>query len=852
MSSKRVGKFIGATPTYGRKGSESEGSRSGSWTMDQVDTQIRNGDWSSSYHIKSGIISGISSDVAGAPSTQQVQFSSDGTKMYTISDSTDALHQHSLSTAWDISTVSYDFITFSVKNETTAPTGFHFSTNGRRIYLVSNGGPSHFNNGWDAVIQYDLSTAWDLTTASYNGRYVNINPDGNQDSQGIFVKPDETRFYVVDRQDDRIREWSMSPGNVSTAVTTGFSTNTTGVADPRDIFFSGDGQNMYLCDVQSDDLTHYRLSTPWRLDKASRQTTEYSFNSNGGGDPVGFAFKPDGTKMYHVSSNRIFQHDLTVPWYLSPAPSYTSNYYTPPYDRFGLTWKPDGTRLFMTQDVTSRVGVMALDLNTAWDVTDIDSSSYTFFNTESDDTNPRGVTFNDDGTKMYVSADQNNSIQEYNLSSAWDITSASYSQQFLYRNMITDVRECFFGDSGYKLYNICPSRDHLFQFNLSTAYDVSTAKPSGEKIAYDPDTREGSLTCGAISPDGRFVVLSGHSLAGMLQYELKEPWRLSTASPPYSLYNQFAVGAQTLDRTYASTSYGYDFNDDGTRLWAVAQSSQTIYEYRLTEAWNIKTMYFTNIARDISDYAETSPISLRWGDDGKKLYVVRSSYVHEVVEWDVPIPWDITSMVYSYSFNLSSQGTDPRDLVFKDDGTRMFVLCRSNDTVFQYNLSTAWDLSTASYSTYNFSVSSQEGDPRGIEFNADGTQFLICGNQTERVKPFDVSSAWDLSSTVGLNTNTESYYDYLRTDFDTNDGQAIRYGNNGKMLYFCTDDQYLYQIGLTTAYNSQTFRFTGIQTCRRYMREFPDNSPEGLAFGKDGKRIYIYGNQSELIYQYDL
>ena len=50
-----------------------------------------------------------------------------------------------------------------------------------------------------------------------------------------------------------------------------------------------------------------------------------------------------------------------------------------------------------------------------------------------------------------------------------------------------------------------------------------------------------------------------------------------------------------------------------------------------------------------------------------------------------------------------------------------FFLLRENpDNVYSYNLSTGFDVSTASFSQ-SFSVASQDTDPKDIAFNSDGT-----------------------------------------------------------------------------------------------------------------------------------
>ena len=61
----------------------------------------------------------------------------------------------------DISTASYDFVSFSVSSQDTNPTGITFSSDGLRMFMIGNSSNS--------VHQYTLATAWDLSTATTTG-----------------------------------------------------------------------------------------------------------------------------------------------------------------------------------------------------------------------------------------------------------------------------------------------------------------------------------------------------------------------------------------------------------------------------------------------------------------------------------------------------------------------------------------------------------------------------------------------------------------------------------------------------------------------------------------------------------
>ena len=63
--------------------------------------------------------------------------------------------------------------------------------------------------------------------------------------------------------------------------------------------------------------------------------------------------------------------------------------------------------------------------------------------------------------------------------------------------------------------------------------------------------------------------------------------------------------------------------------------------------------------------------------------------------------------VFVDTFDISDETTTPGQLVFNNDGTKMFLAGYNDKKVFEYALSTAYDVSTASI-TANYSVSAKE------------------------------------------------------------------------------------------------------------------------------------------------
>jgi len=89
------------------------------------------------------------------------------------------------------------------------------------------------------------------------------------------------------------------------------------------------------------------------------------------------------------------------------------------------------------------------------------------------------------------------------------------------------------------------------------------------------------------------------------------------------------------------------------------------------------------------------------------------------------------------SYDVSPQDGRPTGLAFKPDGSQLYVVGRNNAKVYQYGLSTAFDISTASF-VQSFDVSPQDGLPRGLAFKPDGSQLYIVGRGNDNVYQYAV------------------------------------------------------------------------------------------------------------------
>lgn len=488
-------------------------------------------------------------------------------------------------------------------------------------------------------------------------------------------------------------------------------------AVPRGVFFKPDGTKMYV--VGANNVNEYDLSTAWTVSSASHLQT-LSVNSQDG-TPEDLFFKSDGTKMYMIGSNndRVYEYDLSTAWDISTA-SYSQNFSVTTEEAAptGLFFKPDGTEMFITG--TNDDEVNKYDLTTAWDIS---TASYSQnFSVATQETVPSAVFLKPDGTKMYVIGRSGDDVNEYNLSTAWDISTASYSQILNLRSYDGQTTGLFFKSDGTKMYMVGYQYDFVHEYDLSTAWDVSTATSivPDTKYLYVGD-QENAPHAISFKPDGTKMYVTGTGSDEVEEYNLSTAWDLASASH----LQKFRVGAQDLQPK------GLFFKPDGTKFYTTGDVGNSIYEYSLTTAWDVSTTSYTQSFSVATQ--ETSPLGVFFKDDGTKMYVC-GLLSDAVNEYDLSTAWDISTASYLQNFTVN---TSPQDLSFKPDGTKMFVLKSSTNHVEEYDLSTAWDVSTASYSQ-NFSVNNQINAPSGLFVKPDGTRMYITTAGFDQIVEYDL------------------------------------------------------------------------------------------------------------------
>ena len=224
-----------------------------------------------------------------------------------------------------------------------------------------------------------------------------------------------------------------------------------------------------------------------------------------------------------------------------------------------------------------------------------------------------------------------------------------------------------------------------------------------------------------LSADGTYFYVVGDQGHSVDQFTMSTPYDLTTISH---------TRVQALG---TNNPRGIYFKEDGTKMF-VSYYGGTIKRYSLSTAWNVSTIGSADqsdtFESDSGDY--NSVIGLFFKPDGTKFYTVVASD-NAIKEYTCGSAWDVSSMSGSDTATRDSLQADPSGLFISSDGLRLWYCEYNTDKVYQWNLSTAWDISTGSIDSTSYSV---EANPFGFTMKPDGTKFYLVNDGEDEIQEF--------------------------------------------------------------------------------------------------------------------
>ena len=250
---------------------------------------------------------------------------------------------------------------------------------------------------------------------------------------------------------------------------------------------------------------------------------------------------------------------------------------------------------------------------------------------------------------------------------------------------------------------------------------------------------------------------------------------------------------------------------------------------------------------DISD-KEGSATGITFKPDGTKMYITGVG-ADTILQYNLTTAFDITSATWEKSVAIGAREDKPEDVKFNSDGTVIFILGTGGNGIDRWSLSTPYDIGSITVADTTFT--SIGGDPRGLAFNNDGTKmFVLDGSAQKRVEEYNLSTPY--------NPDTKTLTNTLANATSSNFHQGLGFNADGSKMFVvksrligsANTDNKIDEYALSTAFDisSSSATLTGTFSPTHSSDEYLS----GMAFNGSGTKMYHINWRGDEVREYSL
>ena len=820
-------------------------------------------------------------------------FSNDGAKMFVVDggDGND-ISEYTLSIPFNVTDAAH-VRSFGVSPPDTVLTGMAFSNDGAKMFVVDDGG--------NDISEYTLSAPFNITDAdaapvsSFNVSSQDMRPEG------MAFSNDGAKMFVVGDDGNDINEYTLTnPFDLSDPEFVHSFNVSSQDSSPRGMAFSNNGAKMFVVGDLGNAIYEYTLSSVYPIGVtenppptfvssgldlsaevlritfsktidvanvvAAKIHVRESGNYTGGGITLTAGELGTTTDASTISFNLTEQHLMAVTKLDAPE----------------LTIDPGAV-----QDTFGSLIVGTFDVSTASYDGDTER-----FSVSGQETSPTGMAFSNDGAKMFVvGGDVGKAVNEYTLSTHFDVSTAtSTNVTFSVSDQDENPTGMAFSNDGVKMFVVGWNDEKINEYTLSTPFDLSTASYDGDPERFDVSGHEGLPTGMAFSNDGTKMFVVGDDGNDISEYTLSTPFDVSTAS--YDDDERFSVLGQETSPT------GMAFSNDGAKMFVVGWNEDNINEYTLLTPFDVSTATFANVTFSVSGQ-DQNPQGMAFSNDGAKMFVVgnigeavneytlRSVYPIRVTERPPPtfvsseldLSTEVLRITFSETINVTNvvaakihiresgnytgggitltageigTTTDASTISFnlteqhlmavaELDAPELTIEPGAVQGIFGNLIVGTFDVSTATYTGVTLDVSVRDMSPKDVAFSNNGTKMFLVGSLNEAIYEYTLSTPFKLS-TATYNGDTEIFL--LPNTFPT----GMAFSNDGAKMFVAGDEaDNIHEYDLDTPFDVSTA--SHVDSLHVYAQEV---KPQGVAFSNDGAKMFVVGNDGQEINEYTL
>ncbi len=392
------------------------------------------------------------------------------------------------------------------------------------------------------------------------------------------------------------------------------------------------------------------------------------------------------------------------------------------------------------------------------------------FSTAGQESNPGGAIFGDSGTKLYVIGTQSDRIQQYSVSSAYDLSSTVTHVGQANVAHGGNPQDLVFSADGSKLWTLDGGSDQLRYYTVGTNWDITTLSSSAQVTRDFSDNVDTNPTGFRFNADGTKIILVGSSKAGASGKDIIYSYNLSNAYDIAGIettgssggHNTFNISGIAADDSRAAGTYT-GVTTGGSRSSGNGVNGQVTIV--VTDGGSAETNgVISSITSTTtgSNYAVGETITIPGSVMGGAAisFTVASAGTIAGAP-DAEVRFD----TFKDSLEMMDEITLVQAIEFSVDGKTAHIACRDRRNIISFALATAFDITTMSFAGFS-NTANEELSPTGIYLNQAANVAIIVGGTDDNVVQYTVNNPGTVIESSGSTQVTGNLGVYKNATFE--------------------------------------------------------------------------------------
>lgn len=285
------------------------------------------------------------------------------------------------------------------------------------------------------------------------------------------------------------------------------------------------------------------------------------------------------------------------------------------------------------------------------------------------------------------------------------------------------------------------------------------------------------------------------------------------------------------NRLKTSNVYGFNFSPDGMKLYLpwynnggtitttgnidnLDDDKMFIDQYNLTKAFDLSTLKTKPDSVKVLDIKSLNPKDtwkpnqsagegLTFSNNQRNMYMV-SATLDAIHNYKLNNREKVSSAQRIKNTNIKWQDSRVRDVYVKEDGTKLYLIGKECNTVFEYDRNPE---TGALKLRAKKEVKSNGVNHESLTFNPKGTMMFVTDGKNRRIAAYKLSKAFDVKT-----ASKDSIATYTVSSDITSYLEDIRFSNNGTKLFVLQtyggiNNSGIYEYTLSTPFDLTTVSY---------------------------------------------